>query len=68
MAKEAKRCILEQNRTWNGQHMLGAKGMDEIEDLKMLGFLIKRGILVKEGFLLEVGKLSQGFLFWFNLS
>ena len=42
--------------------MLGAKGMDEIEDLKMLGFLIK------EGFLLEVGKLSQGFLFWFNLS
>ena len=54
--------------------MLRAKGMDEIEDLKVLGFLItrgfliKRGILVKEGFLLEVGKLSQGFLFWFNLS
>ena len=54
--------------------MLGAKGMDEIEDLKVLGFLItrgfliKRGILVKEGFLLEVGKLSQGFLLWFNLS
>ena len=48
--------------------MLGAKGMDEIEDLKMLGFLIKEGFLVKEGFLLEVGKLSQGFLFWFDLS
>ena len=54
--------------------MPGAKGMDEIEDLKMLGFLIiegfliKEGFLVKEGFLLEEGKLSQGFLFWFNLS
>ena len=35
MAKEAKRCILEQNWAWNGQHMLGAKGMDEIEDLKI---------------------------------
>ena len=48
--------------------MFGAKGMDEIEDLKMLGFLIKEGFLVKEGFQLEVGKLSQGFLFWFDLS
>ena len=54
--------------------MLGAKGMDEIEDLKVLGFLIKEGFLikggflVKEGFLLEVGKLSQGFLFLFDLS
>ena len=54
--------------------MLGAKGMDEIEDLKVLGFLITRGflikcgILVKEGFPLGEGKLSQGFLFWFNLS
>ena len=33
--------------------MLGAKGMDEIEDLKMLGFLINEGFLIEDGFLEE---------------
>ena len=37
--------------------------MDEIEDLKMRGFLIEIGFLVERGFLLRIGKLSQGFLF-----
>ena len=45
--------------------MYGAKGMDEIEDLKMKGFLIEEGFLEEQGFLLEIGMLSQGFLIWF---
>ena len=48
--------------------MLGAKGMDEIEDLKGLGFLITRGFLLQQGFLLEVGKLSLGFPILVDLS
>ena len=31
MAKVARKCILEQFWAWNGQHMLGARWMDEIE-------------------------------------
>ncbi|TQD69973.1 hypothetical protein C1H46_044494 [Malus baccata] len=78
--------LLEQNGAWNDYHMLGAQGMDVIEDLKKLGFLINEGFLIEdgflftrgfleeqgfllqEGFLLEIGKLSQGFLLWFDLS
>ena len=44
-------------------HMLGAKGMDEIEDLKRLGFLINEGFLVNKGFLVNEGFLIEdGFL------
>ena len=32
------------------------------------GFLEEQGFLLQEGFLLEIGKLSQGFLLWFDLS
>ena len=45
--------LLEQSWAWNESHMLGAKGMDEIEDLKMLGFLINEGFLIEDGFLEE---------------
>ncbi|TQD74245.1 hypothetical protein C1H46_040220 [Malus baccata] len=62
MQEDAFWSLLEQNWAWNGYHMLGAKGMNEIEDLK------KKGFLISEGVLLGVGKLSQGFLFWFDLS
>ena len=36
MQKDAFWSLLEQIRAWNGYHMLGAKRMDEIEDLKMM--------------------------------
>ena len=36
MQKDAFWSLLEQIRAWNGHHMLGAKMMDEIEDLKMM--------------------------------
>ena len=45
--------------------MLGAKGMDEIEDLKTKGFLLVQGFLLGQGFLLEEGILSLGFPNWF---
>lgn len=45
--------------------MLGAREMDEIEDLKMQGFLIEEGFLVEQGFPQEKGMLSQCFLLWF---
>ena len=36
MQKDAFLSLLEQIKDWNGYHMLGAKRMDEIEDLKMM--------------------------------
>ncbi|CAN6711722.1 unnamed protein product [Malus baccata var. baccata] len=36
MQKDAFLSLLEQIRAWNGHHILGAKRMDEIEDLKMM--------------------------------
>ena len=39
--------------------MLGAKGMDEIEELKRLGFLINEGFLIEDGFLEERGFLLK---------
>ena len=39
MQEDAFWSFLERNWAWNGYHMLGAKGMDEIDNLKMLGFL-----------------------------
>ena len=57
--------LLEQNRAWIEYHMFGAKGLDEIEDLKE-GFLvevgkllIENGILVNKGFLVEMGFLED---------
>lgn len=44
---------MEQNWAWNDYHMLGAKGMNEIEDLKKKGFLINEGFLIEDGFLLK---------------
>ena len=46
MQKGAFWSLLEQSWAWNESHMLGAKGMDEIEDLKRLGFLINEGFLI----------------------
>jgi len=34
MQEDAFWSFLERNWAWNGYHMLGAKGMNEIEDLK----------------------------------
>ena len=75
MQKGAFWSLLEQIKAWNGHHMLRAKRMDEIEDLKMMflleqGFLvevgkslIEDGILVELGFLVEIGFLVKlGFL------
>ena len=36
MQKDAFWSLLEHIGAWNGHHMLGAKRMDEIEDLKMM--------------------------------
>ena len=43
--------------------MLGTKGLDEIEDLKIWGFLVQEGVLIEEGFLINEGFLVEdGFL------
>ena len=59
MQEDAFWSLLEQNWAWNGCYMFGAKGMNEMEDLKKLGFLIKHGNLINEGLLIEDGFLLK---------
>jgi len=57
MQEDAFWSFLEQNWAWNGCYMFGAKGMNEMEDLKKLGFLLNEGNLINEGFLIKHGNL-----------
>ena len=51
--KDGKLEFLEPNGAWCEKYMLGTQGWDEIEDLKIWGFLVQEGFLVQGGVLIE---------------